>query len=135
MPPGRPQTGAITFTAGRNITITQVGTNFTFEASGGDISTSGWSNFSQSTPKTVPVQDTSTILLEPNPDRLYASFTNNQDELIYLQYGIPAEFGVGYPVAGRSSWIMDLSELNLVQINAVCASGLSVDIDVIEGVA
>lgn len=83
----------------------------------------------------MPVTDISTILLEPNPDRLYASFTNNQDELIYLQYGIPAEFGVGYPVAGRSSWIMDLSELNLVQINAICASGLSVDIDVIEGVA
>lgn len=93
----------------------------------------GWGNFGQSTPLTMSCLTTSTILLTPNPSRMYASFTNNSNQSIYLQYGIDAEWQVGYVVRPNSSWIINLNELYLGQVSGI-SLGSPVDIDVIEGI-
>lgn len=93
----------------------------------------GWSHFSQSTPSHVSVSNASTTLLTANPNRLFASFSNNSTQTIYIQYGNAAVFGVGYVVRPNSCWIIGSNELFLGQINAITQTG-SVNIDIIEGV-
>lgn len=98
------------------------------------LSGGGWTSFGQSTPKTVTVSDVSTLVLDTNTDRLYASFTNNSLQLVYLQYGIAAEWQRGQPIPQNSTWEINTSSLFQGQVYAITESG-SVQIDVKEGVS
>lgn len=157
---GSAQTGSITFTAGQNVHITQTGKNFTFSASGGGVgsdvnifdsngnalnSTDGnldvygiqpWATFDQATPKQIPVTDISTPLLAENPNRLYASFTNNdaQAQTIYLQYGIDAQLRAGYPVTCGGRHVINLEELFTGAVFGIAPIGKTITISVIEGI-
>lgn len=94
----------------------------------------GWSNFAQRTPKIVVVGSASTLLLDVNPDRLYASFTNNTTQLIYLQYAIAAVWQSGQPLPQNSTWEINTTSLFQGQVYGITDSG-TVEIDVKEGVA
>jgi hypothetical protein len=94
----------------------------------------GFSNFSQSTPAVITVDDTSTQLLAANPSRLFVWIINNSTSRIYIQYGIAAVYGRGYPIQPNSRYVITLSELYLGSINAVTDIGKVVEIDVLEGV-
>lgn len=94
----------------------------------------GWSSFGQSTPKQVTVNDTSTVLLNANPDRLYAKFSNNSQQTIYLQYGINAVWQEGQILFPNQTWTITTIELFLGQVNGITLTG-SIQLDVIEGVS
>lgn len=103
-----------------------------FPVQGTLISTpASWSNFSQGTPKTVDVTDVSTILLSSNPNRIFLRIINNSDSVIYIQYGINAVFRRGLPLF--TNGVLE-DTIFLGQINAITDTGLSVNIDVMEGI-
>lgn len=93
----------------------------------------GWANFGQGTPDIVSVGPTTTILLNANPDRVYASFTNNSNFPIYLRYAISAVWQRGQLILPNSGWEILTTGLFLGQVSAI-TNGATVDIDVIEGV-
>ena len=93
----------------------------------------GYSNFSQGTPKVVSVTTGSTQLLAANSDRLYAQINNNGAQPIWVQVGAPAAVGRGTRVTPGSMLNFQDNELYLGEINAITVSG-SIGIDVIEGV-
>lgn len=93
----------------------------------------GWANFGQSTPSQVNVGLTSTILLNANPNRLYASFMNNSSQTIYIQYKINAVWQQGFVIRPNAMRDITTIELFLGQVNAI-TQGSSAMIDVIEGV-
>lgn len=95
----------------------------------------GWANFGQGTPDTVNVMDTSTPLLLANPLRLYASFTNNSTQSVYMQYQVAAVWKRGEVLRPNQTSVIDATCLFLGQVNAITDTGApSVDIDVKEGV-
>lgn len=93
----------------------------------------GTSTLGQSTPKTVTVGLTSTLLLAASPNRVFAKVINNSSQRIYIQYGIAAVMGRGQPLSPGNTLTVSADELWLGQINAITITA-SVDIDVIEGV-
>lgn len=93
-----------------------------------------WSNFSQGTPDSVLVTDESTPLLLSNPNRLYASFVNNTSQKVYIQYGIPAVYSRGKFLFPNSERDIKQDELYTGPVYAICSSGQTALIDVIEGV-
>lgn len=97
--------------------------------------TSPWSNFGQSTPMTIPVTGESTVLLEANPLRLYASFTNNDVSTVYIEYSPDdAIYRVGYPLPPNATLTITLNELYTGQVSAIANGGLTANIRVIEGI-
>lgn len=93
-----------------------------------------FADFGQGTPTTVPVTDSSTILLSPNTDRKWALIVNNSSQRIFLQYGSgSAVFKQGIPLSPNSMWEINTENLFIGQLSAITDSG-SVNIDVIEGV-
>lgn len=93
----------------------------------------GWDTFGQSTPKQVSVSPTSTILLSANADRVSATFTNNSNAAIYIQYGISAVWQLGYFVPPNCGWEINSTNLYQGQVSAITFSA-TVNIDVTEGV-
>lgn len=92
----------------------------------------GWSQFGQSTPKQVAVTNSTTLILNSNTNRMYASVMNNSNQTIYLQYSVPAIVGTGFRLMPGGVFIINNQELYQGQINAITKTG-SVNIDVIEG--
>ena len=93
----------------------------------------GWSNFGQGTPVLIPVTNTSTMLLDSNPNRQFARVVNNTDQLIFIQYQIDAVLGIGVPLNTNGVFEINQSDLFLGRINAITESG-TIQILVIEGV-
>lgn len=93
----------------------------------------GYANFGQSTPKQVAVTTSSTVLLAPNLERLYAQVNNNSAHPIWVQNGIAAVVGRGTRVMPGGMLTFPNNELYLGQISAI-TNGATVQIDVIEGV-
>lgn len=93
-----------------------------------------WANFAQGTPETISVSDESTTLLLANPARLYASFVNNTGQVVYIQYGIPAVYKRGKFLFPNSERTITLDELYTGPVYAICSTGQTALIDVIEGV-
>jgi len=74
----------------------------------------------ESESKSVSVRTTSDLILNTNSKRLYASFVNNSDEVIYLEKGKAAVVGQGialYPMGG--SYEINLSNLYRGAIYAI----------------
>lgn len=113
--------------------VNSAGALLTTGGSGGS-STVPWANFGQSTPDQVTVTDTSTVLLNSNPNRVFARFVNNTSQLVYIQYSIAAAWKTGFPLPGNSMYIIKLDELYTGAINAIAQTGVTASIDVIEGV-
>ena len=82
-----------------------------------------------STSGAVTVGSGSTLILASNSSRKDANFTNDSDEVIYLQRGKPAVIGEGIPLAvgnggvAGGSYTIDANNLYTGSINAICASG------------
>lgn len=95
----------------------------------------GFTNFGQGTPDVITVTDASTQLLDANPLRKFAWIINNSTSRIYIQYGIDAVYGRGYPIQPNGRFTITTDDLYLGVINAITITGASVDIDVLEGIA
>lgn len=93
----------------------------------------GWVNFGQSTPIPVSVSSVSTILLNQNLERVSATFANNSNAAIYIQYGISAVWQQGYFVPPNCGWEINSTNLYQGQVSAITQSA-TVNIDVVEGV-
>lgn len=73
---------------------------------------------------TVPVGNTSTVVLETNPKRVGATFVNDSDETIYLQKVVPAVASKGIRLnASGGTYEINLSNPFTGRIEAICASG------------
>lgn len=94
----------------------------------------GYTAYSQGTPKMVEVMDSSTILLTPNPLRLFVQINNNSLFPIFIKYQFAAEFGQGTPLAGNSSIYISEGDLHPFQISAITTPGHVALVEVIEGV-
>lgn len=101
----------------------------------GNFQPQSFSNFGSGTPTQISVSDVSTILLNSNTNRKYGLIINNSDQRIYLQMGnADAVYKVGIPLSPNSMWEINSNGLFIGQISAITNIGLSVMIDVIEGV-
>lgn len=70
------------------------------------------------------VGSSSTRILEPNPNRHYACFINDSDEVIYLALGQSASGNIGIRLnASGGSYEINIINPYHGYIEAICASG------------
>lgn len=84
------------------------------------------------TPGQVSVNDTSTVLFEPNTSRAYAHVVNNSVSPIYIQYFVDAIFKQGIPVLPNGILFISGFDLTYGQVSAITNTGITALIDTLE---
>lgn len=81
----------------------------------------------------VAVTDAASVTLLPaNHKRTYAVIYNNGSDTVWVAFGIAAVAGKCLPIPTSSYYLIDQTNLNVVAINGICASGESTSVVVVE---
>lgn len=102
------------------------------EIAGSLVNVLGFSILSPGYPTQVSIGTSSSVLLPANPDRVYAHFVNNSQNMIFIQYSSLAALNQGIKISSGSLFTLSGADLYLGVVNAISVEPNQL-IDVLEG--